>query len=221
VADLPPLVDGQSWQVTPGAYPHSMLLNTAFVRNGQPLVDERDWIGVFVDGELRGVARPQFIPALNQYRVFIVTHGGIEPRETLEFKIFDADQQTVLEVPATLDFQPEQIRGSVAAPLLFDLAADKDSLPSAFYLAQNRPNPFNANTQISYQLPQDGEVSLVIYNVLGQPIRTLHKGHHAAGFHQVVWDGRNDHGQAVASGLYIYRLESGTQSLIRRLMLLK
>jgi|GEM_PF-3937367 len=93
--------------------------------------------------------------------------------------------------------------------------------PSTFELLGNYPNPFNATTTISYSLPQDAEVRLDIYNVAGQKVRTLIEENQSAGIHSLVWDGRNDSGQPVASGLYFYRLKAGEFLETRRMTLLK
>lgn len=94
-------------------------------------------------------------------------------------------------------------------------------VPTDYALDQNLPNPFNPSTTIKYQLPASGEVSLVIYNLLGQQVRTLVKDNLEAGFHSVLWDGKDELGKQVASGVYIYRLQSGDFSTAKRMMLLK
>jgi len=76
----------------------------------------------------------------------------------------------------------------------------------SYELAQNYPNPFNPTTVIRFQLPADGEVSLVIYNANGQLVRRLARGQYASGKHEVAWDGKNEHGVAAASGSYFYRI---------------
>jgi len=93
--------------------------------------------------------------------------------------------------------------------------------PTTFELLGNYPNPFNATTTISYSLPQNAEVNLVIYNVAGQKVRTVIEGNQSAGIHSLVWDGRNDSGQPVASGIYFYRLKAGELTSTRRMTLLK
>ncbi len=77
-----------------------------------------------------------------------------------------------------------------------------------FALMQNYPNPFNPSTTISFSLPEASNVTLAIYNLRGQLIRTLHSGALSAGHHRMVWDGRDSHGVKVASGVYLYRLEA-------------
>ena len=98
---------------------------------------------------------------------------------------------------------------------------DVASLPTTFDISQNYPNPFNPTTTIKYQLPQVSDVRLQIYNVLGQRVRTLVNARVEAGYHQVVWDGLNEQGSAVASGVYIYRFEAGDYQKTMKLMLLK
>lgn len=127
--------------------------------------------------------------------------------------------------PLSTDFQ-------ILDGVLVDLTGSIDAInnieignlkpvPTDYSLDQNLPNPFNPSTTIKYQLPNSGDISLVIYNLLGQQIRTLVKESMDAGFHSVVWDGKNELGHQVASGVYIYRLHTGDFSTARRMMLLK
>ncbi|MFC1558709.1 FlgD immunoglobulin-like domain containing protein, partial [candidate division KSB1 bacterium] len=81
------------------------------------------------------------------------------------------------------------------------------NLPSDFKLSQNFPNPFNPITNIRFQLPEASKVTLKIYNILGQEIKTLVNKNMDAGFHSFKWQGTNDRGIKVASGVYIYRIK--------------
>ena len=99
-----------------------------------------------------------------------------------------------------------------------DLAGE---IPQQFAVSPNYPNPFNPSTSIRYQLPLTAKVSLVIYNTLGQRVRTLVDGTVSAGQHEAVWDGRNESGQAVASGVYIYRFESDYFKKVQKMLLVK
>ena len=91
------------------------------------------------------------------------------------------------------------------------------------FLQQNAPNPFNASTVISFQIPANmaGPTRLVIYNLTGQIVRVLTDGYLAAGAHVLTWDGRDRSGQEMASGVYIYRLEGTSFAITRRMMLLR
>lgn len=90
-----------------------------------------------------------------------------------------------------------------------------------FRLYPNYPNPFNPSTTIRYQLATDDRVSLKIYNTLGQEIRTLVSGRKEAGVHDVTWNGRDHAGHIVASGVYIYRLQAGSQVKSGKMILTK
>jgi hypothetical protein len=95
-------------------------------------------------------------------------------------------------------------------------------VPLTFYLLQNYPNPFNPETEISFSLPHAGKVRLIIYNNLGQALRTLLNGNFTAGLHRVKWDGTNSEGMAMPSGIYFYRLTTSSgQTLSRKMILMR
>lgn len=102
--------------------------------------------------------------------------------------------------------------------ILYD---EEPDLPREFYLMQNFPNPFNPVTTIRYQLPDPSDVQLEIYNMLGQRVRVLVNEVKEAGYHMVEWDGRNNSGQTVPSGIYIYRIQAGDFSAERMMIFLK
>ena len=82
--------------------------------------------------------------------------------------------------------------------------------PKEFFLNQNYPNPFNSNTIINYHLAENHSVSLEIYNIKGQKVKTLIKEEiQYAGIYRAFWDGRNDAGNRLSSGVFIIKLEAG------------
>jgi hypothetical protein len=93
--------------------------------------------------------------------------------------------------------------------------------PTEFLLRQNYPNPFNPTTTIEYQLPSRGTVQINIYNSLGQLVRSLVNEQRDAGTHSVVWDGRDNGGNAVATGAYFYQLRVNGLAQSKRMLLLK
>ncbi len=93
--------------------------------------------------------------------------------------------------------------------------------PSAFQLFQNVPNPFNASTVIRFDLQVSGRAKLTIYNILGQNVKTYAEDHLSPGTHSITWDGRDDNGRAVPSGVYLYRLTTDRFSDSRKMTLLK
>lgn len=94
-------------------------------------------------------------------------------------------------------------------------------LPDSYGLSQSFPNPANPIAQITYRLPERGEVSLVIYNSLGQQIRVMTQGSRSAGYHTVTWDGTDGNGSSVSSGVYLYRFASQGLVETRRMVLLR
>ena len=99
-------------------------------------------------------------------------------------------------------------------------------IPEETALFGNYPNPFNPETWIPYQLAESAEVTLTIYDTNGQLVRHLALGHQAAGIYRsrsraVYWDGRNQLGESVASGLYFYTLTAGEFTATRRMLILK
>ena len=97
----------------------------------------------------------------------------------------------------------------------------ENAQPDAFRLSGNYPNPFNPSTTVSYQLSGISDVELAIYNLSGRRVRTLLRGRQKAGAHTVAWDGRDARGRAVASGVYLYRLQAGGQVQVRRMVLVR
>jgi|GEM_PF-890200 len=141
---------------------------------------------------------------------------------------------SILSLPATLSLDAEDELGIELKEIV--LADEKAALipvregssrPVAFELGQNYPNPFNASTTIKFTLPTaaDGgatvQTSLRIYNVLGEVVRTLVDESMAPGVHHEVWDGRDDHGNRVASGIYFYRLRAGEFEQTKKMVLMK
>ncbi len=101
------------------------------------------------------------------------------------------------------------------------LVADRVAIPDAFALGQNLPNPFNAVTAIKYELPTDTRVTLEVYSVLGQKVATLINGEQEAGYRSVVWDGSDDEGRPVPSGIYFYKISAGDFKATRKMTLMK
>ena len=99
-------------------------------------------------------------------------------------------------------------------------------IPEKTALLANYPNPFNPETWIPYQLAEPAEVTLIIYDIKGRVVRTLNMGHQRAGVYQnrnraVYWNGRNAHGELVASGVYFYTLEAGDFTATRKMLIRK
>jgi formylglycine-generating enzyme required for sulfatase activity len=92
--------------------------------------------------------------------------------------------------------------------------------PAPFRLYGNYPNPFNPTTRISYSIDRPSEVRVVIYNALGQKVRTVLGGYREPGFYSVAWDGADDSGRACSAGVYIYRLTAGSATAVSKMLMM-
>ena len=119
---------------------------------------------------------------------------------------------------AQLERRLEAYTGDFGAGLV---ELEVERVPRTFRLYANRPNPFNPETSIRYALPQAEQVELRIYNLQGQLVRTLVSARQAVGVHEVRWNGRDEQGRMVSSGVYLYRLEAGSFEQTRRMLVLK
>jgi hypothetical protein len=90
-----------------------------------------------------------------------------------------------------------------------------------FSLEQNHPNPFNPSTKIAYSIPADGHVELMVYDVAGRLVRTLVDEPRRANRYTAVWDGKDNRGTAVASGVYFYRIQAGKYRATKKMVVLK
>ncbi len=93
--------------------------------------------------------------------------------------------------------------------------------PDSFSLHQNYPNPFNPETVIHYDLPIHSHVDISVYNIAGQKIATLVDKEMDLGSHSIIWDGKNNKGEGLASGVYFYRMETDRFVQTRKLILMR
>lgn len=106
-------------------------------------------------------------------------------------------------------------------PFATDVEDTSPVTPASFRLLQNYPNPFNPGTVVRFVLPHAAPVRLSVFDMAGRHVRTLVIGGVSAGIQEVMWDGKDDAGQPVASGIYLYRLQAGQFSQVRKMLLLR
>jgi len=148
------------------------------------------------DLECAGILNPLYLP---------VYYFSINQGKWMKLKILDASESYIyVKVKEFCYFSYGKLISTEVKETGF-----KNLLPLEFELMQNYPNPFNPETIIGYHLPRDGYVTIEIYNVIGQRVRILVDGVKEAGFHEVVWDGRDEYGKIVSSGMYIYFMKTG------------
>ncbi len=136
---------------------------------------------------------------------------------TLTFRLLDPNPQNAdINIAQGILFNPT-LNGFIATNL-----GDRFSLiPTEYALDHNFPNPFNPETTLRYAIPNAGQVTLSIYNVLGQEVVKLVDAEQMPGFYTVRWNGKNELGQNVASGVYLYRIQAGNFNQTHKMMLLK
>ena len=157
-----------------------------------------------LEGAQAKMDRCNFGPAANQLGAFVNQVNGLIPK-----KLSQAEGQPLID-------------GANAVIAALGLPVAKPAVALTGYgLSQASPNPLNPATQIRYDIAVPGHVQLVVYNSLGQVVRTLMSAQQGAGTYQVTWDGRDDRGREVSSGVYLYRLEAGFFTAVRKMVLAK
>ena len=104
---------------------------------------------------------------------------------------------------------------------LYGLSTVSEGIPTVFALHENYPNPFNPTTTLRFDLPDISDVTLTIYNMLGQRVRTFNMNDTPAGFHSIKWNATNDYGDPVGAGVYLYQLRANQFVKTRKMVLLK
>ncbi len=122
---------------------------------------------------------------------------------------------------AAVDFSGNQ--SSISSPINITITdvAQENLIPKNYALLQNYPNPFNPTTIISYDLPKSSAVKLVVFDILGREVATLVNDFQSAGSHKAEWNGKNDNGIDLTSGIYFYSLEAGSFKSVKKMIYLK
>ena len=135
----------------------------------------------------------------------------------IRFRVKDESSSDVRIV----SFQTADETWTVETQVSYENPVSLGAVPSMTRLVGNVPNPFNPTTEIRFELSKRTAVNLEVYNVSGQRVRTLVDESRSAGTHAVTWDGRDDNGSSVSSGVYFYRLRAGDFSESRRMTLIR
>jgi len=127
-------------------------------------------------------------------------------------------EQSVVELT---DFKAAGMSGESLPVTIREKRIDISVVPTVFALHQNYPNPFNPVTEIQFDVPQESQVQLTIYNIMGQEVTTLNNSTLQAGFHSIRWDGTNGLGEQVSTGVYFYRLSSPAFTSTKKMIMVK
>ena len=137
---------------------------------------------------------------------------GLDPEKMPDqSSSYDEDSDNSQQIsPETINSEPDEE--------LFSVNSESIQAPNSYELSQNYPNPFNSLTTINYQLPGNTHVIINIYNARGEQVKTLVDEYKTAGYYTVQWNGRDDFGNQVASGIYLYRIHAGDQIYTKKMV---
>lgn len=108
--------------------------------------------------------------------------------------------------------------GNYQIDIITSVSSNQNNIPKSFTLEQSYPNPFSSSAVIPYGLNKESSVKVTIYDILGRVVKKFELGWQSIGVHNILWDGRNNLGQKVASGIYFYKLEAGGESQVKKMI---
>ncbi len=145
---------------------------------------------------------------------------GFVPGRSVSFRLWDGkDEYTMSATACSEDEDLKALRFESQGTIVVELTGK--TLPKEYRLYSCYPNPFNPTTTIRYDLPNDGHVKLLVYDLQGRLMRTLVSEQREAGYQSVIWDGRDDNGSMLPSGMYFYQLSAGSFSQVKKMALVK
>jgi hypothetical protein len=178
-------------------------------------------VGVFLDGECIGATQVEEFPL--QILAFPAEGGRGSGDITFEFYCGGRSYKPAKEYKV-LNKETGQYDNSKIELRPYEFTTicfGNPVTPTKFTLSGNYPNPFNPTTTISYSIPQDGNVELIVYNIRGQKVKTLISGTQPTGDYNVTWNGKDENDRSVSSGLYLYKLRSSGKTAVKKMLLLK
>jgi hypothetical protein len=143
----------------------------------------------------------------------------------LNFK-FSPVKGAISDIGSAIALSRIEFNGGNPAAQVINRTVSVKIIPTTYRLLQNYPNPFNPETWIPFELPQEASVAIKVYDMSGRLVRSLSLGKKLAGSYltrtqAAYWDGRNELGERVVSGVYYYQLQAGTYSAIKKMVILK
>ncbi|MEA3288347.1 MAG: LamG-like jellyroll fold domain-containing protein [Candidatus Marinimicrobia bacterium] len=216
--------DAPEWNVDAHLFEYNLTMTASIDQSLIEDADSTDMIAAFVGDECRGISQPVFIEALDQYMVFLMVYGN-ENGEAVSFRYYDASEDFIWSMEESVDFEANLMLGTVDEPFALTLhplgIGDAGYIPDTYSLSQNYPNPFNPVTTMGFGLPEDGHVSIRIYNLRGQEIRTLVNKDMQAGYNFVEWNSLDETGRPMTSGIYLVVMQSGNFREVKKMLMLK
>ena len=212
----------QDQEENPAHFVGSMLMNVGLGANIDALYNASDGVYQYSNA-FKWTHMTGGINEESASNADVSTYAGIGPvdisaGDSISFGIAVFAASSIYE----LEYVAGELRGFWDTHFPEELGNENEAiLPNVFALHQNYPNPFNPATSIRYDIPVMSNVQVDVYSLLGQKVKTLVRGAHQPGFHAVQWNGTNDMGSPVASGMYICRIQADRFSAVKKLILMK
>jgi hypothetical protein len=214
-----------TWNVDSTAYDNSMQLNARVVGNAGLTIESGDILGAFVSDKCRGIAPAIYTPEINDYAFDLVIYSNLNSdNEIVSFKTYKKTSQKVFNVNENITFKSNDVVNCILS--LNTVTGIMKNRPEfkitdKFKLYSNYPNPFNPVTTIKFEIVTSSKVKLSIYNVTGVLVKTIVSDYLPASVYTYKWDGTDNSGVKVASGIYIYSLRVGNMVTAKRMILMK
>tara|TARA_B100001146_G_C16065066_1_gene383869 strand:- start:160 stop:879 length:720 start_codon:yes stop_codon:yes gene_type:complete len=203
-----------SWAVNPQDYEFTATMTLSLDNREDDASD--DYVGVFVDGECRGIAdqRDGIIDDNSLYSVMV--YSNVVEGEKLTFKYYSSLDEEIINYDEVVDYTANENYGNDLNTYGLVREAGTYEKPASYGLGEAYPNPFNPVTSFALTLEVDGMVEVVVYDLNGRQVAELVNGYMSAGSYPVVWDAKE-----LSSGVYMVNMIAGEYSSMQKVMLIK
>ncbi len=202
--DDDPVLAMQDWSMNPHEFADNMTI-VASIASPVNIEDQSAFkVGAFINGQLRSVAESVYDPKSGKYRFFLTIGHDIN-NEEITFKVLDKNE-ILSDASETLLFQANSNRGTLESPIVLSYAPEFNKLAPAVY-----PNPFRQEINIVGQMYESGQLQISVFDMTGKQVRRLHDQWMDKGSWQITWDARGDQNQLLRQGIYIVRIQAGSQ----------
>ncbi len=218
----PRTADGVDWTLNARQFQYNMTITATVALPSEVTSSEHLVVAAFSGDEVRGLAQPQYIEALDQWLVFLMVFSNEVRGDDVVFKAYDPASDAVLAIEETLTFAADEVLGGVGAPYRLRVSGAEDGGPIAPVLPLQlkvAPNPLSAGmsqTHILYELTEDASVSLDLFDVNGRRVGNLVQEFQTAGSHRTTVSSAG-----LASGIYLVRLQAGSRVGITKLVVMR
>mgnify|MGYP001159997415 FL=1 len=202
------------WNVDYHDYEFNGTITSKVIIEGIPAGSPGDFLGVFVDGECRGVAEARSNPFNDEYVFLLMAYSNKAQGEEMKLSYYDAQKDIVYENIQTVMFEDNMVKGDAIHSYV--VSYDSETAPTSYKLKAAYPNPFNPSTNIDFSLVEEGNVNIAVYNLQGRLVTELVNDFKSVGDHSVVWNAVN-----VPTGIYFIQMYINGFSSTQKVMLMK